>query len=293
MTGLSVTTRDVSVRYGAARALDGVTLDLAPGRIHGLLGRNGAGKTTLLSLLASFQRPDSGDVALDGRDPFEDARLMQDTSLMRATGDLAADLKIRDILRLHRTGRAHFDRDLADHLLDRFDIPRRRSLARLSRGQQSVVAATIGLASRAPLTMLDEVHLGMDAPTRQEFTEALLADFAEHPRTIIVSSHLIHEIEHVLETVTILHRGRVVLSEEADDLRTQGTTVTGRADRVEVMTRDLRVVGRRDLGPTREATVLGRPHPAWVTEAERQGLQLGAAPLQDLFIHLTSDRDAA
>lgn len=289
MTALSVTTRDLCVRYGATHALDGVTLDLEPGRIHGLLGRNGAGKTTLLSVLASFQRPTSGVVQLDGADPFEDGERMSATCLVRASGDLSPDTKIKDILRLQELGRPQtFDRDLAEAMLQRFTISPRVTLAKLSRGQQSVVGATVGLASRAPLTLLDEVHVGMDAPTRQEFTELLLEDFAEHPRTIILSSHLIHEIEHLLETVTILHEGRLLLSQEADELRGQGMTVTGRAELVDRMTRDLRTVGTRDLGPTREATVLDMPQEAWVAEAERQGLQLGPVPLQDLFIHLTS-----
>ncbi|WP_010146724.1 ATP-binding cassette domain-containing protein [Serinicoccus profundi] len=292
MTGLTVTTEDVSVRYGATHALDGVSLDLAAGRIHGLLGRNGAGKTTLLSLLASFARPDAGRVLLEGREPFEDADLMGATCLMRSAGDLPADSKVGDILALHQVGRPTFDRALADRMLDRFGVPARRTLAKLSRGQQSAVAAAVGLASRAPLTMLDEVHLGMDAPTRQEFTQLLLEDFAEHPRTIIISSHLISEIEHLLETVTILHEGRVLISEEADELRRQGVTVTGRADLVEAATQGLRTVGRRDLGPTREATVLGSAHEPWAAEAQRQGLQLGPVPLQDLFIHLTT-KDAA
>ena len=295
MNGLTVTTRDLRVRYGDTRALDDVTLDLEPGRIHGLLGRNGAGKTTLLSTLASFQRPTSGSIALDGRDPFEDADLMAGTCLVRASGDLGSDSRIRDILRLQQVGRPGFDRGLAEGVLDGFGISLRRPLSKLSRGQQSVVGATIGLATRAPLTMLDEIHLGMDAPTRQEFTELLIADVAEHPRTVILSSHLIGEIEHLLETVTILHEGRVLLSEEADDLRARGMTVTGRADTVDAMTRELRTVGTRDLGPTREATVLGAAHPAWVDEAQRQGLQLGPVALQDLFIHLTSrtSKDAA
>lgn len=297
MTGLTVTTRDLTLRYGATRALDHVTLDLAPGQIHGLLGRNGAGKTSLLSVLASFQRPSSGSVELDGRAPFEDADLMAATCVIRGPGDLGADGRIRDILRLQRAGRPRFDAALADRLLDHFGIPQTKTLAKLSRGQQSVVTATIGLATRAPLTLLDEIHVGMDAPTRQEFTELLLSDYAEHPRTIVLSSHLISEIEHLLATVTIMDRGRVVLSEDAEELRDQGVTVTGRAELVDAMTRDLRTVGHRDLGPTRQATVLGTPHPAWVVEAQRQGLQLGAVPLQDLLTHLTSrteqSKDAA
>lgn len=153
------------------------------------------------------------------------------------------------------------------------------------------MAATIGLASRAPLTMFDEVHLGMDAPSRQLFTDLLLREFAEHPRTIIISSHLIQEIEHLLETVTVLHEGRLLLSAEAEDVRARGLTVTGRADVVDRAVAGLHVIGTRDLGPTREATIFGLTDQTWSTHAGELGLTLGPVPLQDLFIHLTQDRE--
>ena len=138
--------------------------------------------------------------------------------------------------------------------------------------------------------MFDEVHLGMDAPARQRFYEELVADFAEHPRTVIISSHLIHEIESLLETVTIVHRGKVLLTDEADDVRTAGATLTGPADVVDDVTSDHRVVGSRDLGPTRQATVFGALEAESLQRAEARGLAVGPVPLQDLFIHLTDDR---
>lgn len=287
--GLPVTTRGLGLDYGSATALDGVDLDLAPGRIHGLLGRNAAGKTTLLSVLASLLPAGRGAVEIGGRDPFEDEERMAQVCLIRESGDVVVDEKLRWNLDLQELCRPGFDRAWADELLSVFGLDPKSKPGRLSRGKRSAFGAVLGLASRAPLTMFDEVHLGMDAPTRQRFTDLLLADFAEHPRTIILSSHLISEIEHLLETVTVLHHGRVLLSAEADDVRRRGLTVTGPAARVDALTAGLTVVNTRDLGPTRQATVFGETDPAVLAAAEREGLQIDAAPLQDLFIHLTEE----
>ncbi|MGD8150703.1 ATP-binding cassette domain-containing protein [Ornithinimicrobium sp. Y1694] len=290
MTGLTVATQGLTVRFRDTTALDAVTLDLGAGRIHGLLGRNGAGKTTLLSTLASMLPSTSGRVEVDGQDPFERESLMSRICVVREAGDVISDEKVAATLDLHDSVRPTFDRALAEQILDRYEVSTRSKPEALSRGQRSAVAVAIGLASRAPLTMFDEVHLGMDAPSRELFYELLLEQFAEHHGTVILSSHLIHEIEHLLETVTILDRGRVLLSAEADDIRARGMTITGRADLVTTATAGLEVIGVKDLGPTRQATVYGETGDSWAADARELGLEIGPVPLQDLFIHLTGER---
>lgn len=291
MTGLSVHTEALAVRFGETTALSGVGLDLEPGRIHGLLGRNGAGKTTLLSVLASLRPPTEGTVRLDGREPFEDEALMEQALLIREGGDLMPSEDALGNLGYQQLARPDFDRDYAERLMEDFEIPRKRALSKLSRGQRSAFGVVVGLAARAPLTMFDEVHLGMDAPARQNFYEELVADFAEHPRTVIISSHLIHEIESLLETVTIVHRGRVLMTAEAEEVRASGATLTGPAAVVDEVAADHEVVGSRDLGPTRQVTVYDALDTAALDRAETRGLTVGPVPLQDLFIHLTDDRE--
>ena len=289
MTGYRVSTTDLGVRLGDTRALDDVTLDLAPGRIHGLLGRNGAGKTTLLSVLASLRPPTSGTIAVDGADPFEDEHRMARVCLIRESGDVLPTDRVSHTLDWTQRARPTFDRDYAERLLDMFEIDVTKRAHQLSRGQSSAVGVALGLASRAPLTMLDEVHLGMDAYARQRFYDELIADFAAHPRTIILSSHLITEIETLVETVTILHKGRVLLSEEADDVRARGVTLTGPAAAVDRATAGQHVIGTRELGPTRQATLFGELDDAVLARAEGEGVTVGPVPLQDLVIHLTGD----
>ncbi|MEI2778126.1 MAG: ABC transporter ATP-binding protein [Tetrasphaera sp.] len=287
--GLAVRTHHLDQRYGKTAALTDVNLDLAAGRIHGLLGRNGAGKTTLLAVLASQMPATLGEVEVGGRSPFEDETMMAQTCLIRESGNVVGDESIAWNLDFHALARPTFDPVWAQDLLDAFGLNPKAKPDKLSRGQRSCVGAVIGLASRAPVTMFDEVHIGMDAPTRQRFTDLLIADFAEHPRTVILSSHLIQEIEYLLETVTILHRGQVVLSADADEVHRQGLTVTGPAARVDHFTAGMPILTTRDLGPTRQVTVYGQVDPAAVAAAESAGLTISAPGLQDLFIHLTED----
>ena len=146
----------------------------------------------------------------------------------------------------------------------------------------------LGLAARSPLTILDEVYLGMDAAARATFYRELLADYLAHPRTIILSTHLIEEVADLFEQVIIIDRGRLVLHEEADVLRGRGVTVTGPAAAVD----DASSPGAR-CSASRASAGSGRPPSTggWTTadvrRAEASGLTLGPVGIQDLFVHLT------
>ncbi len=282
-----VEVRDLTLRYGSTTALDGVGFTLPAGSITGLIGRNGSGKTSLLSVLAAFRRAASGTVLVDGEDPWENDRVLAGVCLIRESGDVLSEWSLRDNLRYVEQAREHFSGELAGRLMDVFELPAKRKPSHLSRGKRSAFGVVVGLASRADLTLLDEVHLGMDAPSRYAFADALLADFVEHPRTIVISSHLIEEIQRLVETVVILHQGRVLLADEADAVRARGNTVTGPADAVAEFTAGRTVIARQTLGRTAQATVYGRLEEADRTAARGLGLDLGPVDLQDLFVHLT------
>lgn len=277
----------VTRRFGRTVALDALDLDLRPGVITGLLGRNGSGKTTLASLLAGYRRATDGRVLVDGEDPWENERLAPGICLVRESGDVLAEMPTRATLSLVRDTRPTFDDELAGTLLDVFELDLRTAPAKLSRGKRSAFGIVLGLASRAPLTILDEVHLGLDAPSRYAFYDALLADYAAHPRTIVLSSHLIEEIERIVEDVVILDHGRLLLARDADTLRAEGVSLTGPSGVVERFVDGRRVLARQQLGPTTRATLQGLDDDE-LTRARRTGLELGPVGLQDLFVHLTS-----
>lgn len=283
----AVATHGLTVRYGSTTALQDVSLELAPGAIHGLLGRNGSGKTTLLSTIAAFRRPAAGTVLVDGEDPWENERVLRGVCLVRESGDVQAELSMRDNLRYLESVRPHFSAELAGELLDTFELDPRRKPAKLSRGKKSAFGALVGLACRAELTIFDEVHLGMDAPTRYAFYDALIADYVEHPRTVVLSSHLIDEIQRMLEHVVILDRGGLLLAEDAESLRSRGVSVTGAAEAVAAFTAGRAVLRRQQLGGTAQVTVDGGLSAQDRARATDLGLELGPVDLQSLFVHLT------
>ncbi|HSP60275.1 MAG TPA: ABC transporter ATP-binding protein [Ornithinimicrobium sp.] len=225
----------VTHRFRGAEALSDVSLTIRPGTITGLVGRNGAGKTTLLSLVAALRPVQAGTVRVGGRDVWEDPSVTSRICLVRDRGGIFEDQRIRHTLRLQGALRPHWDEEYAVELLGRFGVPLRKNPEQLSRGQRSILGAVIALASRAELTLLDEVYLGMDAVARRLFYDELMADYVNHPRTIVLSSHLLDEVEDLMEDVVVLDRGRVVAAGDADTVRQQHSTGDSLASLTDVL----------------------------------------------------------
>ena len=286
---MNIEIRNLTVRYGRTTAIDDLTLNLSAGKIYGLLGRNAAGKTTLLSVLAAFRRPSAGRVLIDGADPYENPGIVERICFVGQRLIGQDDDSVKTVLGLARALRPGWDQSYADRLLDRFEVPRRKSVSSLSQGKHSALGIVLGLASRAPLTILDESYLGLDAPSRYGFYEELLADYVANPHTVILSTHLIEEVGSLFEEVVIIDHGRLVLHEETDVLRARGASVTGPAEAVDRFVDGLTVLSEQRLGPTKSATVYGRLGPERDLAARALGLELGPVGLQDLFIHLTRD----
>jgi ABC-2 type transport system ATP-binding protein len=287
-----ISLRDLTVRYGSTVAVDNLTLDLPAGKIYGLLGRNGSGKTSLLSVLASYRKASAGSITVDGVDPFENAAIMANTAFIRDTLDLGGGDRIEWALCVAGRLRPTWDAAYAARLLEVFGLDPRKRVQSLSRGQRSSLGVVLGLAARAELTLLDEVTLGMDAAARASFYRELLADYLERPRTIILSTHLIEEVAGLFERIVIIDRGRLLLHEDADELKGRGVTVTGPAATVDAFTAGRTVLGGQSLGDVRSVTLYGPLDPAETARAEAAGLTLGPIGIQDLFVHLTSDQGA-
>lgn len=286
---MKIEVTDLVLRYGAATALDGLSFTLESGKIYGLLGRNGSGKTSLMSVLAAFRRESAGSVRIDGRPVFENAELTRQISLTRDAGESVRIGTAADAFYFAEWMRPNWDADYAASLLKLFGLTPKMKVSEMSKGQRSAMGVVVGLAGRAPLTMFDESYLGMDAPARMAFYDALLADYMSHPRTIILSTHLIEEFSSLFEEVVIIDRGRLVVHEESQTLLSRGTSVTGPAAQVDAFTEGLTVLSARQLGPTRTAAVYGEMDATVRAKAVEAGLELGPIAMQDLFVELTGE----
>jgi ABC-2 type transport system ATP-binding protein len=218
-------------RYGDVTALDGVSFELAENTIHGLLGRNGAGKSTIMQILTGQRFETAGTVEVFGRHPYENADVLSRVCAVMESQRYPDNFKVRHALRAAEIAFPHWDAAFAAELVADFALPADRRIKKLSRGMVSAVGVIIGLASRAPLTFFDEPYLGLDAVARQLFYDRLLTDYVAHPRTVVLSTHLIDEVSDLIENVVVIDRGKVLIDADAETLRSEAVTVTGRRRR--------------------------------------------------------------
>lgn len=278
----AIETRGLTRVHGDTRALDEVTVSIRKNTITGLLGRNGAGKTTFMSLVTAQDRPTAGGIEVFGEQPFENAKALEQMCFIRDNQRYPDDYKLIHALRAAKIFYPNWDQALADELVELFRIPKKPIIKKFSRGQFSALGIVLGLASRSPVTFFDEPYLGLDATARTHFYDVLLRDYAEHPRTIVLSTHLIDEMDRLLEHVIILDRGRVVQDAGVDELRGMAHQVSGRARTVADYVAGRRVLSRHGIGGLATVVVEGRVTPEDRAAAAAADLELAAVSLQEL-----------
>ncbi len=195
------------------------------------------------------------------------------------------DFKVRHALRAASWFYPNWDAGLADTLIADFDLRPNKAIKKLSRGMRSALGIVIGLAARAEVTLFDEPYAGLDAVARQVFYDRLLADYAECPRTILLSTHLIDEAAALFESVVVIDRGRVVLEAAADSLRGVATTVSGPVLAVDEFTAGRPVWNRRRLGSQASVVMVGQLDETARERARSLGLDLVPLTLQQLVVH--------
>ena len=276
--------------YGETTVLDGISFSIEAGKIYGLLGRNGAGKTTIMQLLTAQIFATSGTLRVFGEAPYENKRVLSQICFMKENQKYPEIFRVADVLDLSAALFPYWDQEYAASLLADFQLPLKRRIKALSRGMLSSVGIIVGLASRAPLTIFDEPYLGLDAVNRGMFYDRLIEDYAEHPRTIILSTHLIDEVSRLLEHVIVIDKGRLILNEEADTLRGQACTVVGAEAKVESFTAGKKLIGREQFGGLVSATILGPVDADERRRAACLGLEFTPVSLQQLIVHLTNGK---
>lgn len=268
--------------FGKKHVLRDITVDFAPDRVHGLLGANGVGKTTLMSVILHHTFRSSGEVLIDGEDPRENARLLERTCFVHEDQKFHDDDTPASLLRILPTFYPAWDTDLAERLAPRFKLPMSTRTTKLSRGQRSALAIVISLAARAPYTFMDEPYLGLDPGHRALFYEEFARAMAEHPRTVILSTHLIDEVSDLLENVVMIEDGRVTVDADIDDARDSAFVLRG----LEPVVRDVvgarRVLREYRLGNILSVTVDGTATAEDRRRADAANVSLEPVTLQEL-----------
>lgn len=235
--------------FGSTIALDGVDLRVEEGRILGLIGPNGAGKTTALNAILGLI-PYQGQLRVLGRDPWaERDQLMRDVCFIADVAVLPRWLKVSDAIEYLAGVHPRFDRAKAAGFLGKTNVQSHSKVRELSKGMVTQLHLALVMAIDARVLVLDEPTIGLDILFRKQFYDSLLNDYFDRTRTILVTTHQVEEIQHVLTDVMFIDRGRIVMS----------STMEGFESRYqEVAVRPEQLVAARALGPIYEQQGLGR-----------------------------------
>jgi len=270
--------------YGASVALDGIDLHIGEGRIVGLIGPNGAGKTTALNAIVGLTSY-LGELRVLGRDPWNERdALMRDVCFITDVAVLPRWIRVSQALDFVAAIHPRFDRAKAEAFLSQTTIRRSAKVSELSKGMVTQLHLGLVMAIDARVLILDEPTLGLDLLYRKQFYDTLLADFLERPRTVLVATHQVEEIQHVLTDVLFIDRGRIVFERSMDDIESRYQEVFVHPDRL---------ASARALNPIAERQGVG--HSVLLFEgADRQTLagmgDMRTPSLADLFLAVMSGR---
>lgn len=286
---MKITAEHVQLQFGNNFALTDVNFQLEGNKIYGLLGRNGAGKTSLLSLIASFREPTNGNIYINDEQPFENPNRMQQVAFLYDKNYKDENDNVVQLLQGIETLRPQFSMEYANELIDLFKLDRNKPIKKYSKGMKSSLNVVIGLACRAPITLLDEVYLGMDAHLREVFYKELLEEQARHPRMFILSTHLVSEMDYLFDEVLIINEGSMFIHEPYDEFVAKGVTITGAQEVVDDFVRSKKQINVQQLGNTKAVMIYGELSDEEVAIALQRGLEVSPASLHDLFVHLTKE----
>lgn len=218
MSEFVISANNLSKKFGAFTALQGASFSIPKGRIVGLIGANGAGKTTLLNAILGLSSCD-GDLTVLGLDPKKDRdALMQDVCFIADVATLPKWMKVSDVLDYVEGVHPKFNRSTAEAYLARTTVPMNRKVKALSKGMTVQVHLAVVMSIDAKLLVLDEPTLGLDIIFRKNFYSDLLEEYFDGERTILITTHNVEEIEHILSDVLFIRDGQIVLDEEMETL---------------------------------------------------------------------------
>ena len=254
MTAVALQATGLTKRYGRKTALTDCTLEVPAGRVVGLVGPNGAGKSTLLNLAAGMLAPTAGTIEVLGERPAAGPEQLARVGFVAQDTPTYGGLSIADHLQLGARLNPGWDDALARDRIARLGLDPRQKARKLSGGQRAQLALTLGIAKRPELLLLDEPVAALDPLNRREFLQGLMEAVAEHELSVVLSSHLVSDLERVCDFLIVLVGSRVQLAEDLDTILATHHRLTARALRA------AGVLGRHHRQPHRAPEHAHRPH---------------------------------
>ncbi|GMQ57816.1 ABC transporter ATP-binding protein [Vallitalea sediminicola] len=279
---------NLTKKYESKLALDNVTFSIDENKIIGLIGRNGAGKSTLLKTCAGYIKPSSGSITLWDEPIFDNLNVLSRLIFIDEEIQYDTTLKLKDILTLAKVYYENWDEKLALNLLHYFELNSKLKYAKLSRGMKTQFNIIMGICSHMPITLFDEPTLGLDAAVRKEFYNILLKDFINYPRTIIISSHMLHELENLLEEIIIIKEGKFLLQKPIEVIQNYGITLNGSRETITSFIRNHKILYKNELGDSITVGIENTISDKDIKYLKEKGILINKINTEDACIYLTS-----
>lgn len=292
MNPIKLKLKDITYYYENFRALNNLSFSLEENQIMGLIGRNGSGKTTLLKVIAHQLLQKKGEVIIDDENYTSKENNQNKICLARETLGKTFEqtevMRVKMIFDLAASLYNNWDQEYAKHLTKRFKLNLNKKYNKISKGMKTTVGIILGLASRAEITLFDEPYVGLDPVSREIFYAELQKDYTQNPRTMIISSHLINELEGMFERVLIIDEGSTIVDSPIDALKDRYYLLQGRKEAIESYRAHFKIMNRETIGTLASYSVEGALSEELMRRMKADDIDINMISLQKLLYHLTN-----
>ncbi|MGF9975412.1 ABC transporter ATP-binding protein [Viridibacillus arvi] len=276
--------KNVSKKIKNHMILDNLNFDFEENQIVGFLGKNGSGKTSLMKIITGEWSSTSGHVYVNDQKPFNNKKVLAKVCFIQEGNNFPVDIKISKLLKLCMNFYPNWNQEVAESLLELFDLDRTKKIKELSKGMESAVGVMVGISSRCEITIFDEPYIGMDANARKKFYQYLLNDYIEVPRTIIFSTHLIDEVSSLFQKVYVINKGRLLLDIQTDELKEKVYAITGPTKEIEEIKNKFTILEEKHFMGNGEIIVFDQSEKEHVMP---ENCKRNALNMQDIIVHVT------
>lgn len=275
-----IETNDLSKKYDTTLALDQVNITFEKGKVYGLIGRNGAGKTTLLKTISNMLIPTSGNIKYN-KDYIQTST---DICFARDFNFHLNKYRLKQILKLSSIIYPNWNQERADELIDLFELSTKKYYQKCSKGMQTMISIIIALSSGSETILLDEPYSGLDPINREHFYGYLREHFFDGEKTVIISSHMIKEIEGYFEKAIIIDGGHVLLDDEMDNIKEKSFEIICDQKLADELNSKKNVIKTSQLAGESTLSIYDTISPEYQLEIEAKGGRIKSMDLQSLMV---------
>ncbi len=276
---------NITKTYGKNTVLDGVSAKFEKGHSYGLLGRNGAGKSTLINIIMQRRARNGGTVTLDGEKLDNNDRLLSRLFCMNDSSLYPSDFKVKTVFKITAPMYENFDLTYAEKLAEAFGLDMNKRLRQLSTGYNTIYKVILALSSNADYIFLDEPVLGIDVNQRELFYKTLARKMSEGNSCFVISTHIIEEMQNLIEKTLILRDGKIILNDETENILSSYSAVSGKGELVDKFTENRKIICTESMGNFKK-TVFEIADKEKLSDIPAE-LSADSVDLQKVFYYLT------